>query len=67
MPGLPKETTTLSRDENEPPKGPQNTKERLYEKLRFIPVPVLDAVLILLGIATVALVIIGAIRGNAGA
>ena len=67
MPGLPKETTTLSWDENEPPKGPQNAKERLYEKLRFIPVPVLDAVLILLGIATVALVIIGAIRGNAGA
>lgn len=54
----------VTRDDIQPPKGPQNAKERVYEKLRM-PLWVLDTILVLLGIAFVVFLVIGAIRGNA--
>lgn len=41
------------------PQGPQNAKERLYEKLRM-PLWVLDTLLVLLGVAVVVCLILGA-------
>ena len=32
------EQTVITRGEGGAPKGPQNAKERVYEKLRFIPI-----------------------------
>ena len=60
----PKEAIT--RDDTESPKGPQNAKERLYEKLRGMPIWVLDALLAVLGIAVVVCLVLGFIKGRAG-
>ena len=51
------------RDET-PVTGPQNAKERIYEKLRM-PLWVLDTILVVLGVALVVCLILGAIKGNA--
>lgn len=45
--------------------GPANIKERIYEKLRM-PLWVLDAILILLGLGVVVAVVLGMIRGRVG-
>jgi len=58
------EQTVITRGEGGAPKGPQNAKERFYEKLRFIPIRLLDAILIVLGIAVVVCLIVGAVKGN---
>lgn len=55
--------TAISRDENGA-SGPQNAKERFYEKLRM-PLWLLDTILIVLGVAVVVCLILGAIKGNA--
>lgn len=47
-----------------PPRAPQNTKERIYEKLRM-PLWLLDTILVLLGVAVVAALVVGALQGNA--
>ncbi|MEA5015315.1 MAG: hypothetical protein VB099_12215 [Candidatus Limiplasma sp.] len=47
------------------PSGPANIKERIYEKLRM-PLWVLDAILILLGLGVVVAVVLGMIRGRVG-
>ena len=60
----PKEAIT--RGDMEPPKGPQNAKERLYEKLRGMPIWVLDVLLAVLGIAVVVCLVMGFIKGRAG-
>ena len=54
----------ITRDEGERPKGPQNAKERLYEKLRM-PLWLLDTLLVILCVAVVVLVIVGIIEGRA--
>ena len=58
------EQTVITRGEGGAPKGPQNAKERVYEKLRFMPIWLLDAILVLLGVAVAVCLIVGAIKGN---
>mgnify|MGYP001131549469 CR=1 FL=1 len=58
------EQTVITRGEGGAPKGPQNAKERVYEKLRFIPIRLLDAILVVLGVAVVVCLIVGAVKGN---
>lgn len=58
------EQTVITRGEGGAPKGPQNAKERIYEKLRFIPIRLLDAILVVLGVAVVVCLIVGAVKGN---
>lgn len=58
------EQTVITRGEGGAPKGPQNAKERVYEKLRFIPIRLLDAILVVLGVAVVICLIVGAVKGN---
>lgn len=55
--------TVVSRDDNDAPKGPQNAKERFYEKLRM-PIPVLDGIITVLIVALAAALIIGYIKGH---
>ena len=55
--------SAITRDDGEPPKGPLNFKERMYEKLRM-PLWVLDTILALLGIAVVVFLIIGTVEGR---
>lgn len=57
------EETVITRGDSKGPKGPQNAKERVYEKLRM-PVPVLDGIIAVLVIALVAALIIGFVKGN---
>lgn len=59
----PDRQTTITRDETGPV-GPQNAKERVYDKIH-VPVWVLDIILVVLGLALVAALVIGAIKGNA--
>ena len=59
------EGLVVSRDDT-PVTGPRNAKERVYEKLRM-PLWVLDTILIVLGVALVVCLVLGAIKGNAGA
>ena len=59
----PKDTVVI-RDDNEKPQGPQNAKERFYEKLRM-PIPVLDAIIAVLVIALIVALILGHIKGKA--
>ena len=56
------EPNVISRDESQPPHGPANAKERLYEKLRM-PLWVLDIIITVLVIAFSVVVLIG--RGKA--
>lgn len=58
--------TVLTRGDEKPAQGPQNAKERVYEKLRM-PLWLLDSILVLLGVALVVCLILGAIKGNAPA
>ena len=58
------EQTVITRDGGSAPKGPQNAKERVYEKLRFMPIWLLDAILVVLGVAVLVCLIVGAIKGN---
>ena len=55
--------TVVSRSEGEAPQGPQNAKERFYEKLRM-PIPVLDGIITALVIALVVALVIGFIKGH---
>ena len=59
-----KQDTVVSRDDTAP-KGPQNAKERLYEKLRM-PLPVLDAIIGVLVVALIVAVVLGIIKGKQG-
>ena len=52
------EPTVVTRDGAEAPKGPQNAKERLYEKLRM-PRWVLDIIITVLVIAFIVVVLTG--------
>lgn len=52
----------ITRTDN-PPQGPQNLKERIYEKLR-IPLWLLDTLLILLFVALLVALILGIANGN---
>ena len=54
--------STVSKDTATPP-GPQNAKERLYEKLRM-PLPVLDAIIIVLVILLVVAFAAGMLLGR---
>ena len=54
---------TVTRDE-EPRRGPQNAKERFYEKLRM-PLWLLDTILGLLTVALIVALVLGVLRGNA--
>ena len=54
---------TVTREERLP-KGPQNAKERIYEKLRM-PLWMLDTLLILLGVAVVVFLVLGILEGRA--
>ena len=54
----------ITRGDGEPPKGPQNVKERFYEKLRM-PLWILDTLLALLGVAIVVALVLGFIKGRA--
>ena len=54
---------TVTREEGLP-KGPQNAKERIYEKLRM-PLWMLDTLLILLGVAVVVFLVLGILEGRA--
>ncbi|MEG0493323.1 MAG: hypothetical protein RR696_08990 [Clostridia bacterium] len=58
------EETVITRGEAPAPKGPQNAKERMYEKLRGVPLWVIDAVLIALGVAIVVALVLGYLKGN---
>ena len=55
--------TVITRDESAAPQGPQNAKERFYEKLRM-PIPVLDGIIAVLIVALVAALVIGFIKGH---
>ncbi|MBQ7825572.1 MAG: hypothetical protein IJ337_04380 [Clostridia bacterium] len=55
--------TVVSRGETEAPQGPQNAKERFYEKLRM-PIPVLDGIIAALVVALIVALIIGYIKGH---
>lgn len=57
------EETVITRGDSEGPKGPQNAKERVYEKLRM-PIPVLDGIIVALVIALAAALILGFIKGQ---
>ena len=58
-------TNPLEPNNNEPSSAPRNAKERLYERLRFVPLWLLDTLIVLLGVAVVVVLIIGFIRGQA--
>ena len=58
-----REETVVSRGEDATPAGPQNAKERIYEKLRM-PIPVLDGIIAVLVIALVVFLVIGFIKGH---
>ena len=55
--------TVVSRGDGKGPEGPQNAKERFYEKLRM-PIPVLDGIIAALVVALVVSLIIGYIKGH---
>ncbi len=52
---------TISKES--PPEGPQNAKERLYEKLRM-PLPVLDVIIVVLVILLVVAFAAGIVLGS---
>ena len=56
--------TTSGEEENQNPTGPQNWKERFYERLRM-PLWALDLIICLLVTLFIAVVLIGILRGNA--
>ena len=55
--------TAITRDETGQP-GPQNAKERVYEKIR-IPLWALDTLIVLLVAAVIVFLVVGSIKGNA--
>lgn len=55
--------TVVSRGDGKGPEGPQNAKERFYEKLRM-PIRVLDGIIAVLMIALVVCLVIGFIKGH---
>lgn len=60
-----REPMTISKNDGEStPLGPQNWKERIYERLRM-PLWVLDLIICLLVILFIAVVLIGVLQGNA--
>lgn len=60
-----REPMTISKNDGEStPPGPQNWKERIYERLRM-PLWVLDLIICLLVTLFIAVVLIGILRGNA--
>ena len=58
------EKTVVTRDQSDAPRGPQNLKERLYEKLRM-PLWVLDLIIAALVIAFIVVVVVGRQKGAA--
>ena len=58
------EKTVVTRDQSDVPRGPQNLKERLYEKLRM-PLWVLDLIIAALVIAFIVVVVVGRQKGSA--
>ena len=56
--------TICKNDEGKTPPGPQNWKERIYERLRM-PLWVLDLIICLLVALFIAVVLIGILRGSA--
>ena len=58
------EKTVVTRDQSDVPRGPQNLKERLYEKLRM-PLWVLDLIIAALVIAFIVVVVVGRQKGAA--
>lgn len=54
----------ITRGEPGESQGPRNTKERIYEKLRM-PIWLLDTILVLLVVAVVVTLVVGAIKGSA--
>lgn len=54
----------ITRGEPGGSQGPRNAKERIYEKLRM-PIWLLDTILVLLAVAAVVTLVVGAIKGNA--
>lgn len=60
------EEQVVTRGGDTAPPGPQNAKERVYEKLRM-PLWLLDTILALLVAALVVALILGMINGNRGA
>ncbi len=64
MPDI-REPMTISKDDEEKtPPGPQNWKERIYERMRM-PLWILDLIICLLVTLFIAVVLIGILRGNA--
>ena len=55
--------TAITRGDGKGPEGPQNAKERFYEKLRM-PIPVLDGIIAVLIVALVVFLIIGYVKGH---
>ena len=56
--------TVVTREQSDAPRGPQNLKERLYEKLRM-PLWVLDLIIAALVIAFIVVVAVGRQKGAA--
>ena len=60
-----REPMTIAKDDDgKTPSGPQNWKERIYERLRM-PLWVLDRIICLLVTLFIAVVLIGVLQGNA--
>lgn len=55
--------TVISREDGNGPVGPQNAKERFYEKLRM-PIRLLDGIIAVLVIALIIILVIGFIKGH---
>lgn len=55
--------TVVSRGDDQAPAGPQNAKERFYEKLRM-PIRLLDGIIAVLVIALMIILVIGFIKGH---
>ena len=53
----------IPREENDSPKGPQNIKERLYERLRM-PLWLLDIFLVLLCAGLLVALVLGFLEGH---
>ena len=58
-----REETVISRGDGKGPVGPQNAKERFYEKLRM-PIRLLDGIIAVLVIALIIILVIGFIKGH---
>ena len=58
-----RDETVISRETSKGPVGPQNAKERFYEKLRM-PIRLLDGIIAVLVIALIIILVIGFIKGH---